>query len=82
MENSIEMVEFPWRKERPELPNNKEVAERILDSLKIRLIKDPKPLEKYKTVVEDYSRRDMRKGSQKKNWNERIDRCGTFHTIR
>ena len=76
MENSIEMVEgqyqvaLPWRKENPVLPNNKEIAERRLGSLKARLIKDPKLLEKYKTAVEDY----IKKGHAQNIPEEELER--------
>ena len=57
-----------WRKENPVLANNKEIAERRLGSLKARLMKDPKLLEKYKTAVEDY----IKKGHAQKNPRRRI----------
>ena len=45
---------LPWRKDPPDLPNNKEMARRRLHSLKRRLMKDGKLFEKYTATVVDY----------------------------
>ncbi len=76
MENSLTMVDghyqvaLPWREECPSLPNNKEAAERRLNSLKTRLMKDLKLLGKYKTAMEDY----INKGHAQKIPAEELDR--------
>ena len=60
MEKSLTMVDghyqvaLPWHRDPPDLPNNKRMAERRLHSLKSRLKKDDKLLEKYKVTMEDY----------------------------
>ena len=43
-----------WRTDPPDMPNNKQMVERRLRSLKNRLTKDSKLLEKYTATMEDY----------------------------
>ena len=60
MEQSLKMVDehfqvaLPWRKNPVNIPNNKPMAEKRLDSLKRRLQKDDKLFEKYKIAMRDY----------------------------
>ena len=59
-------VALPWRKEPVDIPNDKPMAERRLESLKRRLKKDSKLFEKYKRAMQDKTR-DMLKRFQKKS---------------
>ncbi len=47
-------VALPWRKEPVDIPNNKPMAEKRLDSLKRRLQKDVELFDKYKAAMQDY----------------------------
>ena len=47
-------VALPWREEPVNIPNNKPMAERRLESLKRRLRKDGKLFEKYKQAMQYY----------------------------
>lgn len=59
MEDSIKVIndnyqlDLPFREKLP-FPNNREMAERRLSSLKARFKKDPDPYDKYKEGINDY----------------------------
>ena len=68
MESSAKLVDghyqlaLPWRDPAPKLPNNQVMAERRLQLLKKRFLRDPELFEKYKATIQDY----MIKGHAKK----------------
>ena len=47
-------VAVPWKHERPELPPNRQVAEKRLRTVEKKLIQDEKLAQAYQSVVEDY----------------------------
>lgn len=75
MEQSLRRVDghiqvaLPWRQEFPELPNNKLMAERRLQHLKKRLLKDEDLLTKYQSTMQDY----ILKGHAKKVPSEELN---------
>jgi len=60
MESTVKLVDghyqlaLPWREPAPKLPNNRIMAERRLELLKKRFLRDSELFEKYKATVGDY----------------------------
>ena len=63
-------VALSWRKEPVDIPNNKPMAERRLESLKRRLKKDSELFEKYKRAMQDY----IDKGHAEKVLKEELEK--------
>ena len=53
-ENGHYVVAVPWRNERPNLPNNRPLAEKRLESTERKLEKNPEIAEAYQKVIEEY----------------------------
>ena len=53
-ENGHYVVAVPWRNERPNLPNNRPLAEKRLESTERKLEKNPEIAETYQKVIEEY----------------------------
>ena len=60
MEDSVKLVDghfqvaLPWRKDPPDIPNNKIMAERRLRFLRNRLMKDTELFKRYTEAIQDY----------------------------
>ena len=47
-------VAVPWKHERPELPPNRQMAEKRLHTVEMKLVQDEKLAQAYQSVVDDY----------------------------
>lgn len=60
MEESVKIIDghfqvaLPWRRDQPDIPNNKIMAERRLRSLKVRLTKDAELFTRYMEAMQNY----------------------------
>ena len=76
MEDSVKLVDghfqvaLPWRKDPPDIPNNKIMAERRLRSLRNRLMKDTALFKRYTEAMQDY----IAKGQAEKVPKEELDK--------
>ena len=74
-------VALLWRKEPVDIPNNKPVAEKMLDSLKRRLHKDVELFHKYKAAVQDYFDKGHAERIPKDELELIMEKYGTCHII-
>ncbi|XP_070562373.1 uncharacterized protein [Ptychodera flava] len=54
LQNGHYQLNLPWRYDTPSLPCNKHIAEKRLNVLRRRLLKDPALHEKYSATIDDY----------------------------